>query len=147
MEIHFIWAQDNNGGIGKKDKLPWHVPEDLKNFKNLTKNNTIIMGRKTWDSLPIRPLPYRRNIVLSRKNINNVECYHSVSNCLEEIKSENHVFVIGGADGLSEDVRRRADLLIAFGAATWPHLLVRGMLAEQLYRAQQILTGHPYHRV
>ena len=56
-------------------------------------------------------------------------------------------FVIGGADGLAEDVRRRADLVLAFGRATWPHLIVRGMLAEQLYRAQQILAGHPYHRV
>ena len=64
----------------------------------------------------------------------------------QNLRITNLVFVIGGADGLSENVRRRADLLIAFGAATWPHLLVRGMLAEQLYRAQQILTGHPYHR-
>ena len=55
-------------------------------------------------------------------------------------------FVIGGAEGLSEDVLRRADLVLAFGRATWPHLLVRGMLAEQLYRTQQILAGHPYHR-
>ncbi|MBB6254707.1 rRNA large subunit m3Psi methyltransferase RlmH [Nitrospirillum iridis] len=56
-------------------------------------------------------------------------------------------FVIGGADGLAEEVRRRASLLIAFGPMTWPHMMVRGMLAEQLYRAQQILAGHPYHRV
>jgi len=55
-------------------------------------------------------------------------------------------FVIGGADGLAEPVRQRATLVLAFGAATWPHLLVRGMLLEQLYRAQQILAGHPYHR-
>jgi 23S rRNA (pseudouridine1915-N3)-methyltransferase len=55
-------------------------------------------------------------------------------------------FVIGGADGLDEEVRRRADLLLSFGRLTWPHMLVRGMLAEQLYRAQQILAGHPYHR-
>ncbi|WP_119678039.1 23S rRNA (pseudouridine(1915)-N(3))-methyltransferase RlmH [Indioceanicola profundi] len=55
-------------------------------------------------------------------------------------------FVIGGADGLAEEVRRRADLLLAFGPMTWPHMMVRGMLAEQLYRAQQILAGHPYHR-
>ena len=55
-------------------------------------------------------------------------------------------FAIGGADGLSEKVRQEADLLLAFGGATWPHLLVRGMLAEQLYRSQQILAGHPYHR-
>ena len=55
-------------------------------------------------------------------------------------------FVIGGADGLTDEVRARADLLIAFGRQTWPHMLVRAMLAEQIYRAQQILAGHPYHR-
>ncbi|MDP6388963.1 MAG: 23S rRNA (pseudouridine(1915)-N(3))-methyltransferase RlmH [Alphaproteobacteria bacterium] len=55
-------------------------------------------------------------------------------------------FVIGGADGLGDEVRRRADLVLAFGEMTWPHLVVRGMLAEQIYRAQQILAGHPYHR-
>jgi len=55
-------------------------------------------------------------------------------------------FVIGGADGLSEAVRRRAKRVLSLGAMTWPHLLVRGMLLEQLYRAQQILAGHPYHR-
>ena len=55
-------------------------------------------------------------------------------------------FVIGGADGLAERVRSRADLVLSLGAPTWPHLLVRGLLAEQLYRAQSILAGHPYHR-
>ena len=56
MEIHLIWAQDNNGGIGLNGKLPWHISEDLKNFKKITSNSTIIMGRKTWESLPIKPL-------------------------------------------------------------------------------------------
>lgn len=55
-------------------------------------------------------------------------------------------FVIGGADGLSDPVRERASLLLAYGAATFPHQLVRVMLAEQLYRAVTILAGHPYHR-
>lgn len=55
-------------------------------------------------------------------------------------------FAIGGADGLDESVRRRADLRLAFGAMTLPHLLVRGVLLEQIYRAQTILAGHPYHR-
>lgn len=57
----------------------------------------------------------------------------------------NTVFVIGGADGLSPDLRRRETLGIAFGAATWPHQLIRVMLLEQLYRAATILAGHPYH--
>ncbi|MGB0681458.1 MAG: 23S rRNA (pseudouridine(1915)-N(3))-methyltransferase RlmH [Magnetovibrionaceae bacterium] len=56
------------------------------------------------------------------------------------------VFVIGGADGLDQSLRKRADKILAFGPATWPHMLVRVMLAEQLYRAQSILAGHPYHR-
>lgn len=55
-------------------------------------------------------------------------------------------FVIGGADGLGDTVRNKADFLLSFGAQTWPHMLVRIMLIEQIYRAQQILAGHPYHR-
>lgn len=55
-------------------------------------------------------------------------------------------FIIGGADGHSEEERNSADLLISFGPATWPHLLVRAMLAEQLFRATSILANHPYHR-
>ena len=55
-------------------------------------------------------------------------------------------FVIGAADGHSDEERGRADLLLSFGPATWPHLLVRAMLAEQLFRATSILANHPYHR-
>ena len=55
-------------------------------------------------------------------------------------------FAIGGADGLGSAVIERADAVLSLGKMTWPHLLVRGMLLEQLYRAQQISTGHPYHR-
>jgi 23S rRNA (pseudouridine1915-N3)-methyltransferase len=56
------------------------------------------------------------------------------------------IFVIGGADGLSPELRRKAQLSVAFGAATWPHQIVRVMLLEQIYRAATILAGHPYHR-
>ena len=57
------------------------------------------------------------------------------------------VFVIGGADGLSPELQRKANMRLAFGAATWPHQMVRVMLLEQVYRAATILAGHPYHRV
>ncbi len=57
------------------------------------------------------------------------------------------LFAIGGSDGLPAEVKRRAKINLAFGSQTWPHLLVRTMLAEQLYRAVTILSGHPYHRV
>lgn len=56
------------------------------------------------------------------------------------------VFIIGGPDGLAESLNEKVDLRLAFGAATWPHQMVRAMLLEQLYRATTILTGHPYHR-
>ena len=111
MDIHLIWAQDFNGGIGKNGQLPWHIPEDLKNFKKLTLNSTIIMGRKTWDSLPFKPLPKRRNIILSRnKSIDifgdsidqetcNVEVYSNVVDCISVLKNESidKVFIIGGS--------------------------------------------------
>ncbi|MGB8897355.1 MAG: 23S rRNA (pseudouridine(1915)-N(3))-methyltransferase RlmH, partial [Pseudolabrys sp.] len=56
------------------------------------------------------------------------------------------VFLIGGADGLAASLREKAELRLSFGAATWPHQLVRVMLLEQLYRSMTILAGHPYHR-
>ena len=98
MEIHLIWAQDSNGGIGKKGALPWHISEDLKNFKKLTLNATIIMGRKTWDSLPIKPLPERRNIVLSSTQQDKAITFHSYDECINYLKNNNikKVFIIGG---------------------------------------------------
>jgi 23S rRNA (pseudouridine1915-N3)-methyltransferase len=60
--------------------------------------------------------------------------------------TDDLTFLIGGAEGLSAAVKRRTSFVLSLGAMTWPHLLVRAMLAEQLYRAQSILSGHPYHR-
>lgn len=57
------------------------------------------------------------------------------------------VFIIGGAGGLWDSLRHRADFLLSFGALTWPHMMVRPMLAEQLYRCEKILSGHPYHKI
>lgn len=54
--------------------------------------------------------------------------------------------IIGGADGLSDDIRQQADMLLSFGKQTWPHMMVRVMLLEQLYRAEKIIANHPYHR-
>lgn len=97
MDIHLIWAQDKYGGIGKNGKLPWHISEDLKHFKALTLNSTIIMGRKTWDSLPIKPLPNRTNIILS-KTQQNENTYNSFEECLTALRKQNanKIFIIGG---------------------------------------------------
>ena len=98
MNIHLIWAQDSNGGIGINGKLPWHISEDLKNFKKITLNSAIIMGRKTWDSLPIKPLPKRSNIVLSKTLQPGVKTFTSYNKCLENLNKNklDKIFVIGG---------------------------------------------------
>ena len=98
MNIHLVWAQDLNGGIGKNGKLPWHISEDLQNFKKITLDSVIIMGRSTWNSLPLKPLPKRRNIVLSNTKIENVEVYHTINDCIDILKKEKIelVYIIGG---------------------------------------------------
>ena len=114
MKIHLIWAQDKNGGIGKDGKLPWHISEDLKNFKRLTSGSTILMGRNTWESLPIRPLPERRNIVLSSKEVSDVEYYTSVEKCIEALDSDGteKLFVIGGTTVYRNFIHRADELHI-----------------------------------
>ena len=100
MEIHLIWAQDKHGAIGKNGDLPWHIPEDLKNFKKLTLNQPIVMGRKTWDSLKFKPLPKRRNIVLtSQKNIESADTFDNLVTLLNDLGNNGvkKIFVIGGA--------------------------------------------------
>jgi dihydrofolate reductase len=69
MKINLIWAQTKNRVIGLNGKMPWHLPEDLAHFKRTTLGHPVIMGRKTWDSLPakFRPLPGRMNLVISRE--------------------------------------------------------------------------------
>ena len=99
MNIHMIWAQDTNRAIGQDGSLPWHFSDDLKNFKKLTTDHTIIMGRKTWDSLPIKPLPDRRNIVISSGNRDDVESYTSVEGCIKILNNDegvSEVYIIGG---------------------------------------------------
>ena len=69
MKLHLIYARARNGTIGKDGQMPWHLPEDLAHFKRVTLGQPVIMGRKTWDSLParFRPLPGRLNIVITRQ--------------------------------------------------------------------------------
>lgn len=70
MKLHLIYARARNGVIGKDNQMPWHLPEDLAHFKRVTLGQPVIMGRKTWDSLParFRPLPGRLNIVITRQS-------------------------------------------------------------------------------
>lgn len=99
--LSIIVAIANNNVIGKDNKLIWHLPDDLKRFKNLTTGKTIIMGRKTFESLG-RVLPNRKHIVLTRNSdfkVDNdmVEVVHDISEIEEYINSKDECFVIGGA--------------------------------------------------
>ncbi|MBK2027784.1 dihydrofolate reductase [Allofrancisella guangzhouensis] len=99
--ISLIVAYDKNFGIGKENSLAWKLSEDLKNFKKITENNYIVMGRKTFESIG-RPLPNRKNIILTRdKNYKQDNCLiiHSVEEIINFSKSKPHyeIFIIGGA--------------------------------------------------
>ncbi len=99
MTLSIIVAVAEGNVIGKDNSLIWHISEDLKRFKRLTENHTVVMGRKTYMSLPFRPLKNRRNIVITKgkNHIEGVETAHSVEEALELCKGEDEVFIIGGA--------------------------------------------------
>jgi dihydrofolate reductase len=98
--LELVVAVDEQGGIGKNNQLLWHLPADLKHFKEITTGHPIIMGRKTYDSIG-RPLPNRRNIVISRQvdlQIEGVEVANSLMDAIALISNENKAFIIGGAE-------------------------------------------------
>ena len=115
--IGLIWAEAEGGVIGRGGGMPWHVPEDLAHFKRVTLGAPVIMGRKTWESLPprFRPLPGRRNIVVTRQadwSAAGAEVASSVDEALAVAASDasEWVWVIGGAQLFAETIGR-AELL------------------------------------
>lgn len=107
--IHFsiIVAAGQNGEIGLNNQLLCHLPADLRRFKELTTGHPIVMGRKTWDSLPIKPLPNRTNIVLSRNMalyIPDATVVHSLDEVDEIIDNKEEVFIIGGEKVYSDSI-------------------------------------------
>jgi len=98
--ISIIVATDTENAIGKNNQLLWHLPKDLQFFKKTTSGYPIIMGRKTFDSIG-KPLPNRRNIVISRQanlKIEGVEVYHELSDALKACEEEKELFIIGGGE-------------------------------------------------
>jgi len=97
--ISIIVAVSDDWGIGRNNELLWHISEDLKRFKRLTSRNTIIMGKKTWESLPRRPLPDRKNIVLTddpNESIENAVTAYSLQDALDKCDQKEEIFIIGG---------------------------------------------------
>ena len=100
-EIILVVAAAQNGVIGKDGGIPWRISDDLKRFKALTMGHPIVMGRKTWDSLPKKPLPGRMNIVVTRQKdwaADGAVAAHSVEDALLKAGEAEEVFVIGGAE-------------------------------------------------
>jgi len=100
-EIVLVVAAAENGVIGKDGKIPWHISEDLKRFKALTLGKTVVMGRKTWDSLPKKPLPNRKNVVVTRDvgwNAPNAERATLPELDLSWISPGEDWMIIGGAE-------------------------------------------------
>lgn len=104
MKITLVAAVSQNNIIGKDGNLPWHIKEDMERFKELTLNHTVIMGRKTYESLPnkFRPLPERKNIVISRNGLynpgshSNLHIAHSIDEVIRNISSLEETYIIGG---------------------------------------------------
>lgn len=99
MDIILIAALTKNRVIGKAGAMPWHLSVDLKRFKKQTLNNPIIMGRKTFESIGSKPLPNRRNIVITRQslaNMNSCEVVESPAAAVELLAGSERVFIIGG---------------------------------------------------
>lgn len=100
MIISIIVAIAENNGIGKNNQLLWHLPADLKHFKDITNGHAILMGRKTYASIG-KPLPNRRNIVITRNTeleIPGVEVVHSLADAITICQDLDEIFVIGGAE-------------------------------------------------
>ena len=140
--MKFILAVSDNNVIALNGRLPWNIPHDLKYFKMNTLNDIIIMGRKTWDSLPYRPLKNRHNIVVTSKFIKGVDCID-----IREVRSYDG-WVIGGAK-LFESIVRKGDLVYL----THVHATYKGDVTKirlpkmkEIYRSKLFVhEGLSYH--
>jgi dihydrofolate reductase len=98
--VGLIWAEAAGGVIGASGAMPWHVPEDLAHFKETTLTAPVVMGRKTWDSLPerFRPLPGRENIVITRQQDWAAEGARRAADIADAVRGLRRVWIIGGAE-------------------------------------------------
>ncbi|MGL4696255.1 dihydrofolate reductase [Enterococcus larvae] len=109
-----IWAQDEQGLIGKGNVLPWHLPNDLKFFKKMTENNTIVMGRKTFEGMGGKALPNRKTIVLTRDHTyqaEGVEVMHSIEAVLRYAEEFTGITFIAGGANIYQDFLPYCDVL------------------------------------
>jgi len=121
MEIALVWAQahgvDGHGAIGRDGVMPWHLPEDLAHFKRATEGDPVVMGRRTWESLPerFRPLPGRENLVVSRDpeyRAPGAAVHPSLEAALAAVTDADRVCVIGGGQLYREAMPTATELIV-----------------------------------
>lgn len=131
QKITLIAAMSENRVIGANNDIPWHIPEDFAFFKAYTSHKPVIMGRKTWDSLPRKPLPNRRNMVITRQKNwqeEGAEVFSDLTNAIVACASEEEIIIMGGAQiyeqaiGLATDLRLTEVKLSVSGDAFFPKL-------------------------
>ena len=122
MKISLIVAVAEDRAIGDKGNLLWHLSSDLKRFKAITTGHTIIMGRKTYDSLPNGALPNRRNIIISRqlKSLKDAEVYSDIDEALKATSDEDTVYIIGGGEIYNKTFPRADELHITLVHKSYP---------------------------
>ena len=112
MRLVLIVAHDQALVIGNQGALPWKLPEDMRHFRETTMGHPILMGRGVWEELGEKPLPGRRNVVVSRRSWSNVASFPSVDQALHYLKDESVVFVIGGSALYSSMMDRIDEMII-----------------------------------
>lgn len=147
MAVKMIWAEDMNGVLGKDGTIPWDVPGDRRFFRVKTLNHIVVMGRKTWESLPKKPLDGRTNIVLTRDEgykADGATVLHSVEEVLEWYKfmsyPREHLWIIGGAGIYEAFMPHAAEILV-----TQVYLEVPGgdcVLAPKLSKEDWVYEGN-----
>jgi dihydrofolate reductase len=128
MTLSIIVAMSKNRVIGRDGKIPWHLSEDLKRFKQITMGHTIIMGRKTFESIG-KTLPGRKNIVITRNPRfapHGVTIAHSLNDAIREAGDDSEIFVIGGAEIFKEALPRASKLYLT--------LIERGFDGDAFFR-------------
>ena len=117
MPLHMIYARARNGVIGKQGQLPWHLPEDLAHFKRTTLGQPVVMGRVTWESLPVkfRPLPGRSNVVVSRQpsfSAPGAQVVASLDDAMTLFPPTEVIWLIGGAQLYAQGMAKASRIVV-----------------------------------
>jgi len=156
MKVSLIVAYGKSGQIGLDNKLLWHIPEDFSKFKKLTSGCTIIMGRKTYDSIAM-PLPGRFNVVLSRNknlNINGCHIAHSLEEGIACCRNQEKTFIIGGRTLYEESLNLADTILLTIldneyeGDTFFPHIPEESyqLISEKRMGEKDTFTVYTYQR-